>query len=101
YINAVVCIRTRGTAYDLLAGLQRLEQEALRERPYRNAPRTLDLDLLLFGDARIHSPTLELPHPRMVERAFVLVPLAQIAPERVDPAALRAVANQSCEPLPD
>lgn len=101
YINAVVYLRTTGTAYDLLDGLQRLEREALRERPYRNAPRTLDLDLLLFGDATIHSPTLELPHPRMGARAFVLVPLAQIAPQRVAPADLLAVADQACERLPD
>lgn len=99
YINAVVSVRTTGTAYDLLAGLQRLEQAALRERPYRHAPRTLDLDLLLFGDGTIHSATLEIPHPRMNGRAFVLVPLAEIAPERVAPAALRAVAGQPCARL--
>ena len=101
YINAVVGLRSTGTAYDLLEGLQRLERDALRERPYRNAPRTLDLDLLLFGNATIHSATLEVPHPRMGTRAFVLVPLAQVAPQRVDPAALRAVADQPCERLPD
>jgi len=101
YINAVVCVRTTGTAYDLLKGLQQLEQAALRERPYRNAPRTLDLDLLLFGDGTIHSAALEIPHPRMNGRAFVLVPLAQIAPERVMPAALQAVAGQTCERLTD
>jgi 2-amino-4-hydroxy-6-hydroxymethyldihydropteridine diphosphokinase len=101
YINAVVSVRTTGTAYDLLAGLQRLEQAALRERAYRNAPRTLDLDLLLFGDGTIHSATLEVPHPRMGGRAFVLAPLAQLAPERVAPAALRAVADQPCERLAD
>ena len=55
----------------------------------------------LFGDATIHSATLEVPHPRMGTRAFVLVPLAQVAPQRVDPAALRAVADQPCERLPD
>ena len=101
YINAVVSVRTTGTAYDLLAGLQQLEQAARRERPYRHAPRTLDLDLLLFGDGTIHSTTLEVPHPRMDGRAFVLVPLAEIAPERVPAAALQAVAGQACEPLPD
>lgn len=101
YVNAVVSVRTTATAYDVLAGLQRLEQAALRERAYRNAPRTLDLDLLLFGDGAIHSPTLEVPHPRMSGRAFVLVPLAQIAPERVTPAALRAVSSQRCERLTD
>ena len=99
YINAVVRVRTTRSAYALLAGLQQLEQAALRERPYRNAPRTLDLDLLLFGDGRIDSATLTLPHPRMAQRAFVLVPLAEIAPERVDPEQLRAVSDQPCERL--
>lgn len=101
YINAVVSVRTTSTAYALLAGLQQMEQAARRERPYRHAPRTLDLDLLLFGDGTIKSATLEVPHPRMDGRAFVLMPLAEIAPERVAPAALRAVANQPCERLAD
>ncbi len=99
YINAVICVRTTRTAYELLEALQQLEQAALRERPYRNAPRTLDLDLLLFGDARIDSATLSVPHPRMGQRAFVLVPLAEIAPNRVDTAQLRAVSDQSCQLL--
>ena len=94
YINAVAEIQTRLCAPELLAQLQRLEREAGRERPYRNAPRTLDLDLLLFGDARIDSAVLQVPHPRMQERAFVLVPLAEIAPERVPSALLTAVAGQ-------
>ena len=80
YINAVVQINTVLTAPALLAALQAIEQSAGRERPYRNAPRTLDLDILLYGNARISSPTLTVPHPRMHERAFVLVPLSQIAP---------------------
>jgi 2-amino-4-hydroxy-6-hydroxymethyldihydropteridine diphosphokinase len=94
YINAVAEVQTRLTAPELLAQLQRLEHEAGRQRPYRNAPRTLDLDLLLFGDARIASAQLQVPHPRMQERAFVLVPLAEIAPGRVPPALLAAVAGQ-------
>jgi 2-amino-4-hydroxy-6-hydroxymethyldihydropteridine diphosphokinase len=94
YINAVAEVQTRLTAPELLAQLQRLEHEAGRQRPCRNAPRTLDLDLLLFGDARIASAQLQVPHPRMQERAFVLVPLAEIAPGRVPPALLAAVAGQ-------
>jgi 2-amino-4-hydroxy-6-hydroxymethyldihydropteridine diphosphokinase len=94
FVNAVAEISTRMTAPDLLAHLQRLEQAAGRERPYRNAPRTLDLDLLLFGSARIDSAQLQVPHPRMDARAFVLVPLAEIAPELVAPAQLKAVAGQ-------
>ncbi len=94
YINAVVELETILTASDLLAELQRIEQDAGRTRPYRNAPRSLDLDLLLFGDARIDSATLTVPHPRMLERAFVLVPLAEIAPHRVSSSQLAAVGGQ-------
>ncbi len=97
FVNAVVGLRTTRTAYDLLAGLQALEDTALRQRPYPNAPRTLDLDLLLFGDARIDSATLTVPHLRMRHRAFVLLPLAEIASARVDAAQLREVSGQACE----
>ncbi len=95
YVNAVVEIATTLTAPALLQRLQQLERDAGRERPYRNAPRTLDLDLLLYGDAQLQSPTLTLPHPRMAERAFVLVPLAEIAPQRVSAAQLRHVHRQA------
>ncbi len=97
YLNAVAEIATTLTAPDLLTTLQAIEQGAGRERPYRNAPRTLDLDLLLYGSARIHSPTLTVPHPRMGERAFVLVPLSEIAPERVTDEALKTVSGQSIQ----
>jgi 2-amino-4-hydroxy-6-hydroxymethyldihydropteridine diphosphokinase len=99
YINAVAEVATTLTAPDLLTALQAIESAAGRERPYRNAPRTLDLDLLLYGSARIYSPTLTVPHPRMGERAFVLVPLSEVAPARVDAQALRAVAGQGVEQL--
>ena len=94
YFNAVLQISTRLTAPDLLACLHRIERGAGRERPYRNAPRTLDLDLLLYGQARLDSPTLTVPHPRMLQRAFVLRPLADIAPALVSAQALAAVADQ-------
>jgi 2-amino-4-hydroxy-6-hydroxymethyldihydropteridine diphosphokinase len=97
YVNAVAQLSTRLTAPELLRELQRLESAAGRERPYRNAPRTLDLDLLLFGSARIDSAELQVPHPRMHERAFVLVPLAEIAPGLVGEAQLAAVAMQHIE----
>ncbi|MDB5753064.1 MAG: 2-amino-4-hydroxy-6-hydroxymethyldihydropteridine pyrophosphokinae [Ramlibacter sp.] len=100
YINAVALVRTVLAAPELLAALQALEQLAGRERPYRNAPRTLDLDLLLYGSARIASPALTVPHPRLRERAFVLVPLAEVAPELVEARDLAAVAGQCIEPLP-
>jgi 2-amino-4-hydroxy-6-hydroxymethyldihydropteridine diphosphokinase len=80
YINAVAQLDTHLGAEDLLRALQAIEQDFGRERPYRNAPRTLDLDVLLYGQQRIASSMLEVPHPRMTERAFVLIPLLQIDP---------------------
>lgn len=80
YVNAVVEIDTALDAASLLLSLQELELRFGRERPYRNAPRTLDLDLLLYGDQHINTDTLTVPHPRMTERAFVLLPLLQIDP---------------------
>ncbi len=94
YINAVAEVATTLSAPDLLTSLQAIENTAGRERPYRNAPRTLDLDLLLYGGASIDSARLTVPHPRMNERAFVLVPLAEIAPGLVPLEVLGAVAGQ-------
>jgi 2-amino-4-hydroxy-6-hydroxymethyldihydropteridine diphosphokinase len=99
YINAVAQVHTQLNAMDLLAALQAIEQAAGRERPYRNAPRTLDLDMLLYGSGQVNSPTLTVPHPRMGERAFVLVPLADVAPELVPAGALSAVASQTITPI--
>lgn len=99
YINAVAEVVTTLSAPDLLAALQAIEHAAGRERPYRNAPRTLDLDLLLYGSARIESPQLTVPHPRMNERAFVLVPLNEIAPTLVDSGTLARVREQEITPL--
>ena len=97
YLNAVAELDTTLAPLELLHALQRIEQAAGRERPYRNAPRTLDLDLLLYGDARIDSPRLTVPHPRMGGRAFVLRPLAEIDASLVAPEALAAVAEQRIE----
>jgi 2-amino-4-hydroxy-6-hydroxymethyldihydropteridine diphosphokinase len=94
YINAVAVVQTVLTAPALLAALQQLEQQAGRVRPYPNAPRTLDLDVLHYGSAHISSPRLTLPHPRWAQRAFVLVPLAEVAPDRVSAAQLQAVQGQ-------
>ncbi len=80
YINAVACIDTALAAPALLEALHGIELAHGRERPYRNAPRTLDLDILLYGAEQIDLPSLHVPHPRMLERAFVLVPLLEIAP---------------------
>ena len=99
YVNAVVEVSTNLTAPELLMQLQLLEQGAGRQRPYRNAPRTLDLDVLFYGSACIDSPHLVVPHPRMNARAFVLVPLAEIAPKLVSAETLGAVSNQICSAL--
>ena len=80
YVNAVARISTTLGASELLAGLMDIEQEHGRERHARNAPRTLDLDLLLYGQQKIATTALTVPHPRMTQRAFVLIPLLQIAP---------------------
>ena len=80
YINAVIELKTVLTPTELLEELQNLEHANGRERPYHNAPRTLDLDLLLYDAQQIDSATLTVPHPRMTERAFVLIPLLQIDP---------------------
>jgi 2-amino-4-hydroxy-6-hydroxymethyldihydropteridine diphosphokinase len=101
FINAVARLQTRLSAPALLDALQAIENAAGRERPFPNAPRTLDLDLLLYGDARIDSPRLTVPHPRMQGRAFVLHPLADVAPERVAAAELQAVQDQPIAPLPE
>jgi len=97
YLNAVAELTTQLVPLALLDALQAIEQAAGRERPYRNAPRTLDLDLLLYGDQSMDSERLTLPHPRMGERAFVLVPLAEIAPGGVTRAQMEAVADQRIE----
>ena len=95
----MVQVSTLLTAPDLLLALQSLENQAGRERPYLNAPRTLDLDLLLYGSACIDSARLTVPHPRMRQRAFVLVPLAEIAPGWVSDEARVAVQHQRIERL--
>jgi 2-amino-4-hydroxy-6-hydroxymethyldihydropteridine diphosphokinase len=85
YINAVALIDTALSPLDLLKELQQIEQVFGRERPFRNAPRTLDLDLLLYGEQCIDEPGLHVPHPRMRGRAFVLLPLLELDPALVIP----------------
>ena len=97
YLNAAVVGSTTLTAHELLAAMQAIEAERGRRRPFVNAPRTLDLDLVLYGDAIVSDAVLTVPHPRFRERAFVLEPLAEIAPEMVDPVSgltVRALAEQ-------
>lgn len=106
YLNAVAALATALPAQTLLTALHAIEQAFDRQRPYRNAPRTLDLDVLLYGDAVIATPTLTVPHPRLTERAFVLRPLLALAPDLVLPggrrldAFLPAVADQRIEEVP-
>ena len=97
YINAVIEIICHQPAHLLLEQLQKIEQKAGRNRPYLNAPRTLDLDILLYGDAHIQTETLIIPHPRMWQRAFVLVPLAEIAPGLVSAERMEGVGGQGIE----
>jgi 2-amino-4-hydroxy-6-hydroxymethyldihydropteridine diphosphokinase len=96
FVNAVVALETELAPRALLDGLLAIEHEFGRERTagVANGPRTLDLDILLFGDLQISEPGLEIPHPRFAERAFVLVPLVEIAPEAVDPKSGRTAAEQ-------
>lgn len=103
YYNVVVKLETSLSAQALLALCHRIEHQFGRERPFHNAPRTLDLDIVLYGDACIDFPDLVVPHPRAFERAFVLVPLIEIDPDisipghgRAD-ALLPAVAHQRIE----
>jgi len=85
FLNAVVQLHTRLSPHELLRALQAIEAAHGRERPYPNAPRTLDLDLLLYGELIVQDTALTVPHPRLHERAFVLAPLADLCPDAVVP----------------
>lgn len=103
YLNAVVQLRTALAPLALLHALQAIELAHGRQRPYRNAPRTLDLDVLLYAQQAQHDAELTLPHPRLHQRAFVLRPLLEIAPSLAAPGLgalasyLPSVADQSVE----
>ena len=105
YINAVAEITTSQSAQELLLTLQALETKYGRVRTTRNAPRTLDLDLLLYGDGILKTPDLIVPHPRMAERAFVLMPLIEVAGPVTIPghgradALLARITDQNIERL--
>ena len=91
YLNAAIVGMTQLSPRELLDRLLGIERERGRERPYAMAPRTLDLDLILYDGEVVDEPGLSIPHPRFREREFVLAPLAEIAPEMVDPVTGRTV----------
>jgi 2-amino-4-hydroxy-6-hydroxymethyldihydropteridine diphosphokinase len=95
FLNAAVVGATTLPARELLSRLLEIEEERGRQRPYASAPRTLDIDLILYGDAVIDEHGLSVPHPRFRERAFVLDPLAEIAPEIRDPITGKTIAQLS------
>jgi 2-amino-4-hydroxy-6-hydroxymethyldihydropteridine diphosphokinase len=106
FINAVVRVETRLSAESLLAELQKIELSFGRERPFRNAPRTLDLDVLLYGELKISTGPLVVPHPRMLTRAFVLLPLLELDPNALIPGQglasnyLEGVSDQAIHAIP-
>lgn len=93
YLNGCALLDVQMTPQELLETLLNVEAQFGRVREERNAPRTLDLDLLLFDDLILDTPNLQIPHPRMSARAFVLVPLAEIAPNWIEPLSGKAIAQ--------
>ncbi|MGB7546602.1 MAG: 2-amino-4-hydroxy-6-hydroxymethyldihydropteridine diphosphokinase [Terracidiphilus sp.] len=95
FFNAAVALKTGLAPHTLLQRLLAIEKEFGRDRAtgFTNGPRTLDLDILLIGDLVIHESGLEVPHPRLAERAFVLVPLNEIAPDALDPRSRQSIAQ--------
>lgn len=97
FLNAAVIGETDLSARQLLDALLVMEAARGRKRPFARAPRTLDLDLVLFGDQVVDEPGLTVPHPRFRERRFVLEPLAEIAPDLRDPASRKTIAELLAE----
>ena len=93
FLNAVLLLDTALAPEELLRATQAIEREHHRERPFPNAPRTLDIDLLFVGDLTLDTPTLTLPHPRAHLRRFVLAPLAELLPDFIFPHQTRTIAE--------
>jgi len=99
FLNAIVILETALSAPYLMKALLAIEHALGRTRTFPNAPRTLDLDLLFLGDEVTQSPDITVPHPRLRDRAFVLIPLAEVAPGVLHPALRQSIAKL-CEALP-
>lgn len=93
FLNQILLVETRLSARDLLSYIKGLEIEIGREPSFRFGPRLVDIDIIFYGDQIIQEPDLEIPHPRFIERAFVLVPLAEISPDLVVPGTDRTILD--------
>jgi len=101
FLNLVVEIETELSPFELLAATARIEQELGRVRTIAKGPRTIDIDILFYGDAVIDEPTLQIPHPRMAERRFVLAPLADLAPDLRHPLTRQTVREMLASAPPE
>ncbi len=91
FLNMVIAVQTNLTAFELLEKLQETEQKMGRIRKIKNGPRTIDLDILFFNDETIKTPDLEIPHPRLHKRVFVLNPMNEVAPEIIHPILKKSI----------
>ena len=93
YLNAVLSAVTELEPFELLRFVKGIESDLGRQPSFRNAPRTIDIDILFYGDQIVETPELIIPHPRIAERVFVLVPLAEIAPKLIHPVSQKRVSE--------